>query len=204
MSQQKEAELMTAVLLYAMRCLVEGDQAALRSMNFGPKEMDALKQLNLADLYRIDSLRTHCLQVHLDRRVFWPLVEHLQGQRESEELQQQLIRADAPLEMMHRLFGMSSREYTRWRRLLTLAPSVGRPPELDEPTNHRLWYAWKALIDDQGEDEGCELTAEAYLSLYQATDIPLRAIWMLTQRWYQDGLPDEPSQGDTDLNDDGD
>lgn len=197
MSQQKEAELMTAVLLYAMRCLVEGDQAALRSMNFGPKEMEALKGMNLADLYRIDSLRTHCLQVHLNRQVFWPMVEHLQEQRVSEELQQQLIRADAPLEMMHCLFGMGGREYTRWRRLLTLEPSVGRPPELDEMTNHRLWYAWKTLIDQQEENEWHELNAEEYLSLYRETDIPLRAIWILSQRWYRDGLPQEQDQTDT-------
>ena len=127
MSQQKEGELITAVLLYAMRCLVEGDQAALRGMNFGPKEMDALKTLSLADLYRVDSLRAHCLNIHLNRQVFWPMITHLRQQRESEELQQQLIQADAPLEMMHQLFGMCGREYTRWRRLLTLAPAVGRP-----------------------------------------------------------------------------
>ncbi|MFT6665079.1 MAG: hypothetical protein ACJA05_001935, partial [Porticoccus sp.] len=42
MSSNKEADLTTAVLLYAMRCLAEGDQQALRAMNFGPKELDAL------------------------------------------------------------------------------------------------------------------------------------------------------------------
>ena len=52
MSSNKEADLTTAVLLYAMRCLAEGDQQALRAMNFGPKELDALKEMNLADLYR--------------------------------------------------------------------------------------------------------------------------------------------------------
>ena len=33
MSSNKEADLTTAVLLYAMRCLAEGDQQALRAMN---------------------------------------------------------------------------------------------------------------------------------------------------------------------------
>lgn len=32
----KESELVMAVLLYAIRCLAEGDQHALRGMNFGP------------------------------------------------------------------------------------------------------------------------------------------------------------------------
>ena len=56
MSSNKEADLTTVVVLYAMRCLAERDQRALRAMNFGPKELDALQDMNLADLYRIDAL----------------------------------------------------------------------------------------------------------------------------------------------------
>ena len=44
MSATKEAELTTAVLLYAVRCLAEGDQHALRAMNFGAKEVEALHE----------------------------------------------------------------------------------------------------------------------------------------------------------------
>ena len=35
----KESELVMAVLLYAIRCLAEGDYHALRGMNFGPEEV---------------------------------------------------------------------------------------------------------------------------------------------------------------------
>ncbi len=111
MSSNKEADLTTAVLLYAMRCLAEGDQQALRAMNFGPKELDALKEMNLADIYRADALRVHCLKIGLNRDVFWPMLEHLRHQRESEDLQRKLLASDAPLEMMQQLFGLSSREY---------------------------------------------------------------------------------------------
>ena len=180
MASNKEADLTTAVLLYAMRCLAEGDQQALRAMNFGPKELDALKGMNLADLYRVDNLRAHCLRVDLNREVFWPMLAHLRHQRESEELQRELIVCDAPMEMMQVLFGLGSREYTRWRRVLTVAPSVGRPPEPDEAATHRLWYAWQDLIRD---NEECSLTGADYLSLQQETDIGLRAIWSLIQRW---------------------
>ena len=44
MQGTKEADLVVAVLLYAIRCLAEGDQAALRSMRFGPKEIEALRE----------------------------------------------------------------------------------------------------------------------------------------------------------------
>ena len=191
MSSNKEADLTTAVLLYAMRCLAEGDQQALRAMNFGPKELDALKEMNLADIYRADALRVHCLQIGLNRDVFWPMLEHLRHQRESEDLQRKLLASDAPLEMMQQLFGLSSREYTRWRRLLTLAPSVGRPAELNEPDTHALWYAWQELQEKQ---ERSTLSAADYLELQQQTHIGLRAIWVLVQRWeaYGEGSSTAP------------
>ena len=52
MAGSKEAELVTAALLYAVRCHAEGDQLALRAMNFGPREVQALQGLDLADLAR--------------------------------------------------------------------------------------------------------------------------------------------------------
>ncbi len=189
MSTSKESDLIMAVLMYAMRCLAEGDQLALRAMNFGPKEMDALKAMNLSDLHRADALRAHCLLINLNRDVFWPMMDHLRHQRESEELQQTLIAADAPQEMMHSLFGLGSREYSRWRRLLTVAPAVGRPPELAEPDTHRLWYVWRERVEACEED--AVLTGEDYLALHQETHIGLRAIWVMSQRWYEFGDLDQ-------------
>ena len=185
MTQSKEAELTTAVVLYAVRCLAEGDQMALRTMKFGPKELAALRELSLADLYRIETLQTHCLSIELNRHVFWPTIEQLKQQRQSEELQQALIAADAPQDMMRALFGMSAREYTQWRRTLTVAPSVGRPAELNESDNHQLWYAWESMTNDD-DDESC-LSGSDYLSLHQDTGLPMRAIWILTQRWSEFG-----------------
>lgn len=193
MASNKEADLTAAVLLYAVRCLAEGDQQALRSMNFGPRELDALQDMNLADLYRADVLRVHCLNIDLNKEVFWPMLAHLRHQRESEELQRTLIVADAPLDMMQQLFGMSSREYTRWRRLLTLAPSVGRPPELGETDTHTLWYAWRKRVEACAESP---LTAADYLSLQQETGIGLRCLWALVQRWEAYGEPVTGAAGD--------
>ena len=193
MSSNKEADLTTAVLLYAMRCLAEGDQQALRTMNFGPRELQALKEMSLSDLYRADALRTHCLKIDLDRTVFWPMLEHLKSQRETEDLQRTMIVADAPLEMMQQLFGLSSREYTRWRRLLTVEPSVGRPSEPGEEDSHRLWYAWIEAKKLRGEGS---LTAADFLALNQETGIALRTIWLLARRWEDyGGVPDGAGTG---------
>ena len=43
MESTKESDLVTAVLLYAMRCLAEGDHVALHNMKFGPREIEALR-----------------------------------------------------------------------------------------------------------------------------------------------------------------
>ena len=197
MASNKEADLTTAVLMYAVRCLAEGDQLALRAMQFGPREVDALQQLTLPDLYRMDTLRGHCLQVNLNREVFWHLVARLRQERESEDLQQQLLKADAPLEMMSVLFGVSAREYTRWRRLLTLAPAVGRPPEPDEDRAHALWHAWCRHLDD---DDEVHLTGEDYLALQAETGLGLRTIWSMTQRWSEYGNPEGTPSDDARAN----
>ncbi len=180
----KEADLVTAVLLYAMRCLAEGDQHALRAMQFGPKEIEALRELNLADLYRVGSLQAHCLAVHLDRDVFWPMIAHLRATREAEELQRDLIQADAPLEMMRNLFGVGSREYTRLRRMLSVEPAVGRPPEPDEATGHRLWRALSTRLTSAADEQ---LDPKEYLAVQRESGASMRAVWNLVQRWLEYG-----------------
>ncbi len=169
-----------AVLLYAIRCLAENDQPALRDMNFGPKEVAALRELNLADLYRAGSLQSHCLDIELNRDVYWPMLAHLRREREIEEVQRDLIQADAPLGMMRSLFGVGPREYTRLRQLLTPNPAVGRPADPDEATSHALWRAWSARTD---KDPAAPLTPEDYLALHQETGASMRAVWNLTRNW---------------------
>jgi hypothetical protein len=178
----KEADLVTAVLLYAMRCLAEGDQPALRAMRFGPKEVEALRELNLADLYRVGSLRAHCLDIRLNPDVFWPMLQHLRATRRAEELQRDLIQADAPLEMMRSLFGVGSREYTRLRRMLAVEPGVGRPPELDEATSHKLWHALSARFTS---DADSHLDPGEYLVVQEESGASLRAIWSAAQHWVE-------------------
>ncbi len=196
MEGTKESDLVTAVLMYAIRCLAEGDYPALRRMRFGPKEIEALREMSLSDLYRVASLRAHCLEIRLDQQVYWPMMDHLQQQRESEETQQTLIAADAPLEMMQSLFGLSPREYSRMRRMLSVDPSVGRPPEPDEDSTHRLWHAWvaQATEDETKSKSGTgsippstSALVSTYLALQTETGLSMRVIWNLTQRWDEYG-----------------
>ena len=184
MMGNKESELTSAVMVYAIRCLAEGDQSALRNMNFGPREVQALREMNLGDMCHIETLRAHCLKIALNREVYWPMVAHLRNRRESEELQKALISADAAQEMMQTFFGMSGREYARLRRMLVVETISGRPPEPDEEDTQKLWEAWKQRIEGREE---MLLPPEEYLAMHEETGIALRAIWSQTRRWAEYG-----------------
>ncbi len=194
MERTKEADLVTAVLIYAMRCLAEGDHAALRDLHFGVKEIEALRAMQVADLYRIGALRAHCLEITLNRQVYWPMIHRLIEQRATEETIQTLIAADAPQEMMQVLFGLNPRDYTRLRRILSVDPAVGRPRELDESSSHRLWAVWSDRVE--GETSGL-LRPEAYLDIHRDTGLSMRAIWNQTQRWAQYGNLNDPLDEET-------
>ena len=85
---------------------------------------------------------------------------------------------------MQVLFGLNQRDYTRLRRTLSVDLAIGRPPELDEASSHRLWEAWSDRVD--GEESGL-LIPEQYLAIHGETGLSMRAIWNLTQRWAQYG-----------------
>jgi hypothetical protein len=70
---------------------------------------------------------------------------------------------------------------------------VGRPPEPDEASSHRLWEAWSRRVE--GEESGL-LTPEQYLTVQGETGVSLRAIWSLMQRWAQYGNLNGPIDAD--------
>lgn len=180
MRSNKEAELTAALFLYAVRCLAEGDQPALRSLNFGPREVEALKDMQFSDLGRLDTLHAHCLTVTLDRENFWAAIGRLREWRVSGELQKAMIAADASAEMMEELFGTGAREYVRLRRMYMVETIQGRPPEPSEEEVRTLWDAWTARTEGREERR---LRREEYLPMQDETGISLRTIWTQTRRW---------------------
>ncbi len=176
----KEAELTSAVMMYALRCLQEGDQSALREMNFGAAEVKALQDMSMGDLCHLESLRAHCLKVALNRDVYWPMMAQLKRRRESEELQHALIAADAPHDMMRTFFGMSGREYARLRKTLMVRITTGRPTEPNEDEIDRIWSAWREREDKVKDGL---LPPEEYLAIHEQSQVALRAIWRQTRTW---------------------
>lgn len=176
----KEGELTAAVMLYASRCLGEGDLLALRGMGFGPAELEALETLNLGDVQRAGTLSAHCLEIRLDGPLFRRMVELLADMRKEEELQRTLIRADAPWDMMRALFGMANREYTQLRRALDVESGVGRPADLDEDMADRLWSVLRGRLR---ADRERPLEPHEFLSVHAECGVSLRALWTYARRW---------------------
>ena len=144
----------------------------------------AKRALSLDDRYRMASLRAHCLAICLDRKLFRPMIERLRALRESEALQMEPIKADAPSEMMRRCFGLGGREYTRLRRMLVASPAIGRPPEPDEDTAHRLWRELAPQLEASGPGGP---GPESYLAVHRRSGAPLRDVWNVAQRWLEHG-----------------
>ena len=173
-----EMDLVNAVMVYATRCRESGNLRALRSLNLGIKELEAIDSLSLSDLSRGGKkLRGHCLSIRVDQQAFWVMIDRLKHYRESEKLQRELIGADAPAEMLRALFGMGSKDYTRYCRELSVQATLGRPHERDEATEHRLWDAWQALENPDA------IEATDYLQLSKASELPVRTVWRLLSRW---------------------
>jgi hypothetical protein len=68
--------------------------------------------------------------------------------------------------------------------MLAVEPGVGRPPELDEATSHKLWHALSARLTS---DADRHLHPEEYLVVQEETSASLRAIWTAAQHWLEAG-----------------
>lgn len=184
MGKTKEAELTSAVLLYVLRCIAESDHIALQQLKIGEREIEQLRKLGILDLYQIDSFRSHCLSISFNREVFWTMIKYMEEQRASDSQLQQLIDNDAPYSMLECFFGISNLEYTQRRRTKTGLTNVGRPHEPSDEDTDALLEIWFKRFQKKDKDANGRLLDPAlYLALVKELNIPLRSIWLLTERW---------------------
>ncbi|MCY3541911.1 MAG: STY4526/YPO1902 family pathogenicity island replication protein [Gammaproteobacteria bacterium] len=186
MVKTKEAELTSAVFLYVLRCIAESDHIALQQLKVGEREIEQLRTLGILDLYRIDSFRSHCLSISFNREVFWTLINYMKEQRDDEIKLEQLIDHDAPYSMLECFFGISNREYTQRRRAKKGLTNVGRPNEPSDSEADALLEIWfKRLKNSEKDAEGRLVDPIQYLDLANELNIPLRSVWLLTERWVE-------------------
>lgn len=184
MTGSREGNLVLAALFYAADCVAEGDADRLRAMGLGVPDAAGLCSLTLEELRRAGAMCGHALEIRFDPDILRVVVQHLRNTRESEALQRALVAADASRQMMRDLFGMGSREYGRLRRLLAVDVGVGRPAELDEAAEHRLWHA---LAGRLRPDPARPLEPHEILRIHADTGVSPRAIWNHARRWAAEG-----------------
>ena len=179
-SRNGKAELTAALLRYAAMCIACGDEDALRELRLNKEQIRDIGALTLEELANLETVRTHCFEIRLNGQRFEVLKSRLARARRNQELRLALIEANAPRLMMQALFGMKERDYSRTRRLAGVTTGAGRPPSLDEQTEHQLW---RALDGSLSANPRRPLEPEQYLRLHRQHGIPMRTLWAYTQRW---------------------
>ena len=174
----KAGEFVVALVIYAMRCIEDGETDALARMGFGPSEVASLAGLTLGDLKRIERLRSHCLDIKIDREAFGGIIERIRSDGLSTEWEHALIRADAPFDMMRRLFGTTRRAFVQLRRVFGVS-SVGRPREPSDAQAAALWETIEQHLRTSKRDT---LAPADYLAISHDCDVPLRTVWRESER----------------------
>lgn len=174
----KAGDFVVALVIYAMRCIQDGETDTLAQMGFGPAEVASLAGLRFGDLKRIEKLKSHFLDIRVDRAAFADLIRRIRGDGFSTEWEHALIRADAPFDMMRCLFGTTNRAYRKLRQLFGVS-SVGRPREPSDAEAAALWR----LIGRRLRGSGREVLLPAdYLAISQQCGVPLRTVWRESKR----------------------
>ena len=164
MRTTKEADLNAALLQYVNKCRAERDDRALAHLGLDRHDVEAAASLCLSDLDHLSALHFPLLRDGpIDRDLFHRLIDHLHHLRALESVRDALLTRDAPLPLMHHLFGMDPTEYAEHGRRLGLIRPTGRPSEPAEAEETTVWEACKALRKPKGED----LTPEDYLDALQ-------------------------------------
>ena len=174
----KSGEFVVALVIYAMRCIEDGEMDVLARMGFGPSEVAILAGLTVGDLKRIERLGSHCLNIKIDCAAFGAIIKRIRAEGLSIEWEHALIRADAPFDMMRRLFGTNRRAYVKLRQVFGVS-SVGRPPE---PTDAQATALWQVIEQRLCAAPRDTLPPADYLAISTECGLSLRTVWRESKR----------------------
>lgn len=176
----EHGELIFDVLRYATRMLAEGDESGLLLLGFTPEQIRGLESLTLKSLQRVSELASHFMDFRVDAACFERVMRRIEQEGEEEKLKDELLRAGAPIRMMHHYWGMTSRDCAERRRVLGIEAPVGRPTQANEAELEQLWRLWQD--PNAARDE-----RRRYLELARVTSLPLSVIWIAVEEWAGEG-----------------
>jgi len=189
MPKTTHAELVFHTLRYVTETLAEGDIHAVIDLGFRVDQIARLERLTLRDLHHLSQVRTHFMDVAVDAACFDRVLDHMERNQHHYDLQDELIRLRAPLDMMRVFFGMTNAEYAARRQVLGMTGTgIGRPAAPSEEEERRIWNAWQSNADQSPE--------QRYLRVGQTTGVPLNTVWAAIRTWESSGLFTTPRSGD--------
>ena len=164
------------VLLYAIQALSEGDIKAIKDLDFTVDEIRQLSQLSVKSIKHLTRLSGHFLEIKTDHDCFRKIMAHLLQESVNDDLQDELLRLEAPITMMQTLFGMSTTEYIQRQKLLGISGhGAGRPKLPSDEEQITIWESW---IKTEGKP-----LPERYHQIAEEMKQPLRVLWSLIQSW---------------------
>ena len=188
-SNTTHAELVFNTLRYVTETLADGDVHAVLDLGFRSDQVARLERLTLRDLRHLSHVRTHFLDVAVNAACFDRVLNHMRRNQHEYDLQEDLIRLRAPLEMMRAFFGMSNGEYAARRQILGLVGTgIGRPAAATEEEERRIWEVWHANRERPPR--------QRYLEVAKTTGIPLNTIWAVIREWKTAGVIAPPASAD--------
>ncbi|MDH5181004.1 MAG: DUF2857 domain-containing protein [Gammaproteobacteria bacterium] len=171
-----DSDLAYHVLMYAIHALAEGDLKSITKMGFTIDEIQQISQLPAKSIKHLARLSDHFLVVTPNHDSFTRIMAHVKQELAQDQLQDELLRLEAPITMMQTLYGMSTAEYLQRHTLLGLSSrGAGRPRHPSEEDQVSIWESW---LRSEGK-----LLPERYIQVAEETKQPLRALWSLLQAW---------------------
>jgi hypothetical protein len=190
----KNPDLTRSLLIHAVTCLHHGDASQLRDMGFSERAAQAVGELTLRQLVALEGkIHPKVLRTSLDEEAFWRLIDQIKREAERDRIKTELLRHDAPVQMMQELFGVGAKRYAAMRKALGVPASVGRPGAVGEEEIRAVWSTWERVVG-KGRP-----SPEHFIQIADATGASIRAIWRLRQGWKNQSQAADPSLPGQDL-----
>lgn len=179
-----ERELIAAAIKTAIEYARSSNGQALKEMGYEPQDIEVLKAMSVSDLLDLCDLntRTTFVNVSVERPVFVSLLRCLEIQRSERQLIDDLMRHGASFHVLHKLFGMGQADYANLNRTLGEPAKPGRPQNVSDADADTIWQLW------HDKRVGALDLRHKLLLISRETAVPIAAIWMLIQQWYQEGM----------------
>lgn len=173
--QPTTAKLSSAAAVSLLGVLGQNNPAEIDSLGLHDDLLVGLTSLGPIEREMLIRHASRFLTLELDIKALERLLALLERRRSERELEDEFLLLGAPLTLMKRLFGMHAAEFSLRRRRLKMAgQGNGRPPSIDEATEHAVWKYWHAC---KGLDERERLLKTAELS-----NRDLSVVWTALKR----------------------